>query len=220
MYIEAIRERSGDKAVSMLHLGCGAGMLDYHFKQHYSVTGVDLSRGMLDLAMNRNPEVKYLSGDMRTVELNRKYDVVAIPDSVNYMASLEDLHLAISNATSHLKKGGILLIVTSVKEDFRENNFVYYGEKDDVHVTVFENNHIVSESTYEAAIVYLIREKGDLKIYHEVHTLGLFTRDQWLSIFEKNHLQTEEMKADHLYDQYLMEDGEYKLKVLIGTLKG
>ncbi len=184
LYIEAIRERVGGKAISMLHLGCGAGMHDYHFKQHFAVTGVDLSKGMLELAKKRNPEVSYLSGDMRTVNLNKKYDVVAIPDSIPYMTSLQDLEQAIGNAVGHLKPGGILLVVTHVKEDFRNNNFAYSGEKENIHVTVFENNHVVSDSTYEATIVYLIREEGNLKLYHEVHTLGLFAYMQWRAIFK------------------------------------
>jgi hypothetical protein len=32
--------------------------------------------------------------------------------------------------------------------------FACCGEKENIHITVFENNHIVSDSTYEAAIVF------------------------------------------------------------------
>lgn len=46
----------------MLHLGCGAGGHDFHFNQHFAVTGVDLSDGMLELAKKRNPEVFCVSG--------------------------------------------------------------------------------------------------------------------------------------------------------------
>lgn len=215
--IEAIKSRLGDRDSTMLHLGCGAGLLDYHFKQHFKVTGVDLSKGMLEQAIARNPEVNYLEGDMRTVDLNGRYDVVAIPDSIMYMTTLEDLDQAIGNAVRHLKPKGILLVITHTKEDFKENNFAYSGAKEGVHVTVFENNYIVSDSTYEATIVYLIREQNELKIYHEVHTLGLFPYDQWLALFAKHRLQLEVFSADHLYDQYLTENGEYKLKVLLGS---
>ncbi|MGM0652856.1 MAG: hypothetical protein ACQES4_08785 [Bacillota bacterium] len=83
---------------------------------------------------------------------------------------------------------------------------------------MFENNHIVSDSTYEAAIIYLIRQAGELSIHHELHTLGLFSYDQWIAVFGECRLKIDEMKMDHLYDQYLLEDSEYKLKVFIGTL--
>ena len=219
-YVEAIKSRISAPNITMLHLGCGAGGHDFHFKKHFLVTGVDISKGMLAQAKKRNPEVTYETGDMRTVDLNKKFDVVVIPDSIGYMTTLEDLKKTIINAAGHLKTGGILLVVAHMKEDFRENNFAYSGEKDNLHITAFENNHIVSDSTYEAAIIYLIRREGELNIYHEVHTLGFFSHDQWLSIFEECRLTiTDEINMDHLYDQFLLEDGEYKLKLFFGILR-
>ncbi len=217
-YVETIKSHISVQNVTMLHLGCGAGGHDFHFKEHFSVTGVDISEGMLALAKKRNPEVTYETGDMRAIDLNRKFDVVIIPDSIMYMTTLEDLKNTIMNAARHLKTEGILLVVAHMKEDFKVNSFAYSGEKENIHITVFENNHIMSDSTYEAAIIYLVRHEGELNIYHELHTLGLFPYDQWMAIFEECRLKIDEMNMDHLYDQYLLEDGgAYKLKVFIGT---
>ena len=216
-YINLIKSKLSASSPTMLHLGCGAGGHDCHFKQHFSVTGVDLSEGMLEIARKRNPEVIYLHGDMRTVNLDKKFDVVAIPDSIMYMTTLEDLSAAVSNAAAHLKRNGVLLVVAHTKEEFRNNNFAYTGETDNTHVTVLENNHIVSDNTYEATIVYLIRRDGRLEIHHEVHTLGLFSYDEWMGLFDGLHLKVEQMNLDHLYDKNLLEDGAYKLKVFVGT---
>lgn len=217
VYVEAIKNRIPDRTISMLHLGCGAGGYDFHFKRHFSVTGIDISEGMLELAKGKNPEVSYAKGDMRTIDLGRKFDVVAIPDSIMYMTTLQDLQKAIKNAACHLKTGGILLVVASMKEDFKENNFAYSGEKDNVHVTVFESNYIVDENTYESVFICLIRNHGELNVYHEVHTLGLFSYDQWMAILKGYQLQVDEINMDHLYDQYLLENGAYKLKLFLGT---
>lgn len=46
---------------------------------------------MLDIARATNPEVTYLRGDMRSVDLRQEFDVVAIPDCIDYMATLPDL---------------------------------------------------------------------------------------------------------------------------------
>jgi SAM-dependent methyltransferase len=172
---------------------------------------------MLEIARKRNPEIQYLQGDMRTISLDRKFDVVAIPDSIMYMTTLEDLSTALTNAVTHLKRDGVLLVVAHTKEEFRNNNFAYTGENDNTHITVLENNHIVSDTAYEAAIVYLIRQDGRLEIHHEVHTLGLFSYDEWMRIFDRLHLKVEQINLDHLYDKYLLEDGAYKLKVFVGT---
>ncbi|MDD3670380.1 MAG: class I SAM-dependent methyltransferase [Sphaerochaetaceae bacterium] len=203
---------------TMLHLGCGAGGHDYHFKKHFKVTGVDVSQGMLDIAKKTNPDVTYVLGDMRSINLSEKFDAVVIPDSIAYMSTVGDLKQTLMNATGHLKTGGVLLVVAHTKEEFSEHNFVYTGSEDNIHITLFENNHIISDSTYEATMIYLIRKEAETSIHHETHTLGLFPYEQWLSIFKECQLQVEVINTDHLYDDYLLEEGEFKLKVFIGTL--
>lgn len=215
--INALRDRIPGDNPTMLHLGCGAGRHDFHFKKHFTVTGVDISEGTLELAKTLNPEITYIKGDMRTVNLNKKYDVVIIPDSIGYMATLEELQAAVKNAAAHRKPDGIILIVAHTREEFKNNNFAYTGEKDNVHITLLENNHIVSDSTYEAAFIYLIRRDGELSISHEVHTLGIFSYQEWMKIFGECRLKAEEGNLDHLYDQNLLENGEYKLKMFICT---
>ncbi len=215
IYIEAIKEAS--KASSLLHMGCGAGGHDYHFKQHFAVTGVDISRGMLDVAKKTNPEVTYIEDDMRTVQLGQTFDAVVIPDSIMYMCTLADLKQAITNAARHLKAGGTLLFVTHTREDFQENNFVYTGQAGNIQITVFENNFIVSDSTYEAAIIHLIREDKKLSVFHEVHTLGLFAYDMIVTTFKDCGFTVRDRILNHLYDPYLQDGGTYKLKIFIGS---
>ncbi len=181
------------------------------------MTGVDLSEGILDIAKQTNPEIEYLKGDIRDINLNRHFDVLAIPDSIMYMKTREDLTAAIKNAAAHLNPWGVLLVFAHTREEFRNNNFAYTGEEGNVHVTVLENNHIVSPTTYEAVMIHLIRTSGELSIHHEVYTLGLFSHEEWLDIFKMVNLQVREINLDHLHDQYLLEDGEYKLTVFIGT---
>lgn len=216
-YIKAIKRYISILSPTMLHFGCGAGGHDFHFKKHFEVSGVDLSDGMLNLAKMRNPEVKYINGDMRTVDLKKKFDIVIIPDSIAYMTTFEDLLVAMENAVSHINPKGVILIVAHMKEDFMNNNFVYTGTDNNTHITVFDNNHIISESTYEATMIYLIWANSEKTIYHETHTLGLFTYDQWMNIFTKCGLIMDEMNLNDLYDKYLLDKGEYKLKLFVGT---
>jgi trans-aconitate methyltransferase len=150
VYVDFIKHIAKEPVRTLLHLGCGAGGHDRFFKNHFTVTGVDLSIGMLNKARDTNPEIEYLEGDMRSIRLNRYFDTVVIPDSIDYMVSLDELKRAIHTASIHLNTGGVLLIVGKTKETFQNNNFAYTGEKDDVHVTLLENNHInpYSPNTY------------------------------------------------------------------------
>lgn len=216
IYIGAINKLSEHKARTMLHMGCGAGGQDLFLKADFELTGVDLNEEMLSMARKANPEVTYLQGDMRTVRLDKQFDVVIAPDSIAYMNTEPDLNKAIETAKLHLKPGGIFLVVTHTREEFRNNNFVYTGSDGQTHLTFFENNHIIGENQYEATMVYLIRQHGKLTVDHDVHTLGMFSHETWLRLLKLNGLEIiETFNMDQLYDEYVMEDGEYRLKLYL-----
>ena len=186
-YINLINKNAIEKPKTLLHFGSGAGGHDTIFKKYFSVTGVDLSLGILEKAIKLHPDIEYMEGDMRTVRLNKEYDAVAIPDSIDYMVSEKDLQQAIETAYIHLKTDGVLLIVAKPEEVFQNNNFVYTGEKNGIHITLLENNYInpFVPNTYEATLMYLIREKNELRIQSERHILGLFPEKTWEKIFIK-----------------------------------
>ncbi len=210
-----IRDHSRIEVRTLLHLGCGAGGHDHTLKESFEVTGVDISDGMLALARGLNPEVRYVRGDMRTVRLGEKFDAVAIPDSIGYMTTRRDLRRALATADRHLRPGGVLLIVALVREDFRENNFVYTGRRGDVELVTFENNRARGprSSTYEATMVYLIRRKGRLEIVSEVHTQGLFPMAVWRSLLRERGFRLAQRKLDHTYDPFIIGDGRYRVRV-------
>lgn len=217
LFGKIIKNNSRIEVRTLLHLGCGAGANDYTFKKHFKVTGVDISEDMLEIALKRNPEVTYVCGDMRKIELNKCFDAVAIPDCVGYMTTVGDLRKAIITACKHLRPGGGLLIVAHTSEEFEENNFAYTGSKGDVEVTVFENNYVLesSRTTYEATLIYLIRRRGKLEIYTDRHTLGLFTLTTWLSLLKDAGLEVKQMKMEHSYDRFILGKGKYPLIVFI-----
>jgi SAM-dependent methyltransferase len=218
-FVEALKAHSPLEVRSLLHLGCGAGRYDQYFSRHFSVTGVDISAGMLKMAALANPGVKYVQGDMRNVCLGGMFDAVVIPDSIDYMVTLEDLERAVAVACGHLRPGGLLLVACKTREDFRENNFVYTGEKDGISITVFENNHVPPEnpSTYEATLVYLIRRGNELSIHTDRHKLGLFSLSEWLSVFDRHPLLVEHSLLTGIYEPYISGEGSYPIRLFSCT---
>jgi ubiquinone/menaquinone biosynthesis C-methylase UbiE len=218
VYVDLIKRTAAEPPSTLLHLGSGAGGHDSIFKRHFAVTGVDLSLGMLNKARVAHPDIDYLEGDMRTLRLNRQFDAVVIPDSIDYMASQDDLWLAIKTAVAHLKNSGVLLVVAKTEETFQNNNFAYTGEKDGVHVTLLENNYInpFRPNTYEATFVYLIRQQGELTIQIDHQVLGLFSQATWEKVFNDAELTMQKTNLNGIYDKYLVGDGEYPLTVFIG----
>jgi len=155
---------------------------------------------------------------MRTLRLNRQFDAVVIPDSIDYMASQNDLRLAIQTAVAHLKTSGVLLVVAKTEETFQNNNFSYTGEKDGVHVTLLENNYInpFRPNTYEATFMYLIRQQGELTIHTDHQVLGLFSQATWEKVFNDAELAMQKTNLNGIYDKNLLGDGEYPLTIFVG----
>ena len=217
-YVNLINGMSKKPLHTMLHLGCGAGGHDEYFKKYFSVTGVDLSLGMLKKARIAHPEIEYHEGDMRTVRLDRQFDIVAIPDSIDYMVSQDDLSQAIQTCVMHLKPEGVMLIVAKTEETFQNNNFAYEGAKDDVQVTLLENNYInpFRPNTYEATFIFMIRQKGNLSIYTENQILGLFSLNSWEKLFNEFNIKIKKSIWNSVYDDNILGDGEYPLTVFVG----
>jgi SAM-dependent methyltransferase len=217
LFSRVIKQHSKIEARTLLHLGCGAGGNDYTFKRHFKVTGVDISKSMLEIAGRLNPEVTYLYGDMRTIRLKECFDAVAIPDSIGHMTTAGDLRKAILTAYRHLNPGGVLLIVAHISEEFQENNFVFTGSKGDVEITLFENNYVPDPAgtTYEATVVFLIRRKGKLEIHSDTDTIGLFKMSTWLGLLKETGLEVEQIKLEHSYDRFLVGEGEYPLRMFV-----
>ena len=218
VYVDLINRMASRPPRILLHLGCGAGGCDYIFKRHFEVTGVDISRGMLDKARTAHHDIEYIEDDMRTLRLNRQFDSVAIPDSIDYMASPNDLQQAIQTAAVHLKPEGVLLVVAKTAETFQNNNFAYTGENKEAHVTLLENNYSnpFRPNTYEATLVYLIRKKGELSVHTECQVLGLFPQATWETVFKEAGFEMNTTTLDGVYDKYLLGEGAYPMTVFVG----
>lgn len=217
-YVKIINETARFPVKDVLHLGCGAGWYDKYLKKYFTVTGVDLSCGMLERAMKHNPEIEYFEGDMKNIRLNKKFDAVIIPDSIDYIVSVEELKAVIETAALHLREGGLLLITCKTKEIFNNNNFVYTGQTDDLQVTLFENNYANPHipDTYELTLFYIIRDKGDTSTYSEHTIAGLFSEKTWDKLFKDADFKMNKVQLDGTYDNYILEDGAYSVVVFAG----
>jgi ubiquinone/menaquinone biosynthesis C-methylase UbiE len=222
-YISLIHKYAANHSTTLLHLGSGAGEMDWVFKRHFTITGVDISSGMIAKARSTHPDIEYIEGDIRSLHLKRKFDAVVIPDCIDYMVTLEDLNKAIKMAVYHLKLSGILLVVGKTLETFQNNNFAYTGEKDGIHITLLENNYLnpSTRNSYEATLIYLIRQQESQQekftVHMDRHVLGLFSQKDWEKVFRDNGLVLHRSTLDDVYDKYLLGEGKYPMQVFIGV---
>jgi SAM-dependent methyltransferase len=112
-YIDDLIRKYRPGAKSILNLGCGTGKHDACFeKMGYSVCGVDLSDTMLVEAHKRAipGKLEFFKGDVRTVDLHRKFDVVvSLFHVISYQTMDDDILAAFRTAERHLVSGGVFI---------------------------------------------------------------------------------------------------------------
>jgi SAM-dependent methyltransferase len=96
----------------VLDLGCGTGGHSIVLAERgYAAVGVDRSEEMLALARRKAAgRVAFHAGDIRTVALDERFDLVLMMFAVlGYLAGEEDAAAALQTARRHLDPGGLLV---------------------------------------------------------------------------------------------------------------
>jgi SAM-dependent methyltransferase len=174
----------------VLELGSGGGHNAFHLKNSYRMTLTDLSAPMLTISRKLNPECEHVQGDMRNLRLGTLFDAVFVHDAVAYMTSESDLRQVIETAFVHCRPGGVALFVP----DDTSESFVAgsdcggYDDQDGRGARYLEWSHSPVEGSTLSLTDYsfLLREAdGAVRVFHETHRLGLFSRQVWLRLIEE-----------------------------------
>lgn len=122
-YREAMRGSGARPLRTVLELGSGGGNNASHLKQHFELTLVDLSPGMIAVSQRLNPECEHHLADMRSFRIDRQFDAVFVHDAVFYMTTPEDLRRAMETAFVHCRRGVVALFARDcTSETFRTVN--------------------------------------------------------------------------------------------------
>jgi SAM-dependent methyltransferase len=195
-FLQVLSEAGLPPAASLLELGSGGGSNAFHLKPYFSrMTLTDLSPEMLAVSRTLNPECEHLQGDMRTLRLDRAFDVVMIHDAIDYMLTLDELRQALETAAVHCKPGGLTLFVPDyVRETFQPSTD--HGGMDghgrSLRYLEWTYDPDARDSTYITEFAYLFRERDQAtQIEHDQHTCGLFARADWTRLLHEVRLQPE-----------------------------
>ncbi len=207
-----IRQEACRSVSTLLDLGCGGGKNVLHLKSEFEVTGLDLSPNMLAQAKALNPECEFIEGDMRHCRINRTFDAVLMDDAVSHMNCMGDFSAAFQTAFFHLKPGGVLVTTPDVTtETFRQNQTVVSHaaartKPDGFDAVFIENSYDPnpSDEQYDATIIYLIRERGILRVETDHWTLGLFPLNRWRSVLRETGFVTHEEKYSDGMNEFIV----------------
>jgi len=112
-FLELVFKKYSKKPVkSIFDLGCGTGLHDGELsKRGYRITGLDLSREMIDIARGRNPNDEFIVGDMSNFNLNQKFDaVICMFSAMGYLTKNRQIESFFSSVKNHLNIGDLIIL--------------------------------------------------------------------------------------------------------------
>jgi SAM-dependent methyltransferase len=175
----------GSGRATMLELGAGGGSLAFHLKRHFRLTLTDRAPAMLAVSREINPECEHLVGDMRSLRLDREFDVVLIHDAIMYATDQAALRATLRTAAIHCRAGGTVAILPDhVRETFApETDHGGHDAADGRGLRYLEWSWDPdpTDDTYTVDYAFLLRAAdGTVSVEHDRHVEGLFGRAQWL----------------------------------------
>jgi ubiquinone/menaquinone biosynthesis C-methylase UbiE len=191
--IALIRERNPD-ARTLLDVACGTGKHLEQLRGTFEVEGVDIHEGLLAIARERLGDAVPLHvGDMRTLDLGRRFDAVTcLFSAIGHVADADELDAAIAAMARHLEPGGVLVV-----EPWLEPGVWVEGR---LHLlTVDEPDLKIARMTMagrrgNTSILefhYLVGKPHGFETIEETMELELFTTEEQLRAFVRAGLLVE-----------------------------
>jgi ubiquinone/menaquinone biosynthesis C-methylase UbiE len=184
---ELIQEYKQSDGMTLLDVACGTGTHMRVLCDRYDVTGVDINSEMLKVARKKNPGLRFLQGDMRDIDVNRRFDVVTcLFSAIGYMRTKADLQKAVKSMSRHLLPGGVVLVepwFTPEQWNVGRVSTIYV---DKPHIKIVRMSHSSKKgriSTLE--FEYLIGTSRRIEHMAEHHEFGLFTQDEYIHAFTR-----------------------------------
>ena len=172
---------------SLLDVACGTGTHAGLLSKYYQVEGTDVNADMLKVARKKHPEIRFSQSDMRSIDLDRKFDVITcLFSAIGYMKTKSDLQKAVKSMRRHLHPGGVLLI-----EPWFSNEQWNVGrvstilvEKPDVKIFRMSRGGIRGRISL-LEFHYLIGTAKGIEHIVEHHEFGLFSHEEYMEAFIK-----------------------------------
>jgi trans-aconitate methyltransferase len=179
------RRRAGQARQTLLELGSGAGLGTQHLARRFDVTAVDRSAAMLRRGRQRNPDVRHVRADMRTLNLKQRFDVTLCYDAIDHLSRADDARQVVRVMARHTAPGGVVILAPAYcRETFHEGEWVSDSADDeerDLQITYVSRVHRPNPNAawYEWTLTLLVREGESLTIHEQRQRCGLFGAQHW-----------------------------------------
>ena len=204
-YVDLISLAAGGiKGKKIIDVGCGTGLLAVKLaKAGALVTGVDLSRDMLNIAEKRandlSLKIDFLEKPMQEIEGQEQYDAAVIAiDSLNYLPDRKSVLNTFIGIHSVLKSGGMLMfdVHSTFKTDviFMEGPFTYDNDRISYIWNTEEGDE---EHSVLSELSFFVKEESGLyRRFNERHVQKTFHVFEYVDLLQKGGFTIERIFAD------------------------
>ncbi len=188
MIVDLYKKSSG---MQLLDIACGTGGHAMYLKENYNVTGIDLSRAMLDIAREKISDVKFIEADMFNFNLGIKYDVILnLYGSICFAESYNQLIDGISCASMHLKEGGVYILTPwSTVDTFKPGIVSKSKNFGDVSYSRMESIQLAADGRIEVDMHHLIGKDNHINYFHHALNLSQFREEEYLLAIKESGLK-------------------------------
>ena len=182
--VKELLARHGVSAqTDLLILACGTGGHVPYFKNDYNVSGLDLSKDMLDVAREKYPDIRFYLGNLIDFELGTKYDaMICLYGSIGFVKTVQNLRASMKRVAAHLRPNGLALITPwSTVEDFQDLIVVEAANRSDCKIARMEQVRLKEPGILEVTFHHLVGKNNDITYNKQSMEIGLFSREEYRS---------------------------------------
>jgi SAM-dependent methyltransferase len=182
--VKALLTRHGVVSqADLLVLACGTGGHIPYFKDDYTVSGLDLSEDMLDLAREKFPDVRFHLGNLIDFKLNSDFDaMICLYGSIGFVRTVDNLRASMKRIAAHLPPDGLALITPwSTVEDFQDLIVVDAADQPDLKIARMEQVRLKEPKIVEVTFHHLIGKNNEVAYHKQSMEIGLFSREEYIS---------------------------------------
>ena len=184
-FIDYIND-SNIKINSHIDFGCGTGyfcklMNDIEVK----TMGIDISDGMLKIAKEKYPGIKFENGNILNYKSENKVDFISCNyDTVNHLAEFNDWMMFFENVYKNLNNGGLFLFDFVTMSKFKDTNEIEFSTRNSEYDYLIcripiDDNKIISK------YIFYIKEKKNYKKVEQSIVENFFNNDDIFNLLEK-----------------------------------
>jgi ubiquinone/menaquinone biosynthesis C-methylase UbiE len=179
----AVAQHKTTKGNKLLDIACGTGRHAQLLKDGFDVFGVDINPEMLKIAREKLPEINLVQGNMKELNLDKKFDVaICMFSAMNYNTTIDEFKGTLINFHNHLNEGGVLIFDYGINQENWIEGLVSVDTvvDNDLKLARICQSHL-EDGIFQANFVFLIKEDGKLDFDIDEHKLGVLGIEEVLN---------------------------------------